>query len=115
MKTQEKNETAVIACEVKISVTGNSYEEIKQLIERLREACEGNYKLEVNFCGEFFNVAPRKEHCATEQSEIERLIQEKLDERDKKFVENLGIDSSTCIKLFQELREVIGGSEPTQR
>ena len=53
MSTQ-KNETAVIACEIKISVTSGSFKEIQQLIERLREACSGDYKLELNFCGEFF-------------------------------------------------------------
>ena len=46
-------ESAVIACEVKISVAGKSFEEIHKLIERLHEACTGNYKLEVNFVGDF--------------------------------------------------------------
>ena len=50
----ESKETAVIACEVKISVTSGSYDEVKQLVERLSEACRGDYKLEINFHGEFF-------------------------------------------------------------
>lgn len=50
----EKKENAVIACVVKISVAANSYQEIQALIERIREACTGEYKLEINFSGEFF-------------------------------------------------------------
>ena len=56
METQEKKENAVVACEIKISVAGKSYEETKQLIERLHEACTDDYKLEVNFCGSFFKI-----------------------------------------------------------
>lgn len=52
--SEQTKETAVVACEVKISVTGGSFEEIQQLIERLRAACTGDYKLEVNFRGDFF-------------------------------------------------------------
>ena len=52
----ENKETAIVACEVKISVTASSYQEIQELIERLRAACTGNYKLEVSFSGEFFKA-----------------------------------------------------------
>ena len=52
---KEINESAIIACEIKISVAGRSFEEIRHLIERIREACATNdYKLEVRFSGEFF-------------------------------------------------------------
>lgn len=50
---KEKYETAVIACEVKISATGGSFDDIHAWIERLHEACKDDYKLEVNFCGHF--------------------------------------------------------------
>lgn len=53
---KEKYETAVIACEVKISAAGGSFDDIHAWIERLREACKGDYKLEVNFCGQFFKT-----------------------------------------------------------
>ena len=50
----ENNETALIACEIKISVTGRSFEEVHQLIERIREDMDESYKLEINFNGDFF-------------------------------------------------------------
>ena len=56
MNSQEAKESAVIACEVKISVTGGSFKETQELIERIREACSGDYKLEINFSGEFFKT-----------------------------------------------------------
>ena len=56
MDSQETKESAVIACEVKISVASSSYKETQELIERIREACYGDYKLEVNFSGEFFKA-----------------------------------------------------------
>lgn len=54
MDKTKDNETAVIACEIKISVAGGSFKEIQELIQRIRSACTGDYKLEINFCGEFF-------------------------------------------------------------
>ncbi|MBR0287795.1 MAG: hypothetical protein IJQ82_02330 [Selenomonadaceae bacterium] len=51
----ENKQNAVVACEIKISLAGRSVEEIRRLIERIREACAGNdHKLEINFSGEFF-------------------------------------------------------------
>ena len=53
----EKSKSAVVACEIKISVTARSVEEIQRLIERIRTSWQGgSYKLEVNFSGEFFNA-----------------------------------------------------------
>lgn len=52
----ETKENAVVACKVKISVTRRSFEEVQALIERLREVCADDYKLEINFCGEFFKT-----------------------------------------------------------
>ena len=57
----EINETAVVACQVKISVTANSYREIQEMIERFRAACTDNYKLEVSFSGDFFKTRYRQE------------------------------------------------------
>ncbi len=59
----ENKQNAVVACEIKISLAGRSVEEIRRLIERIREACAGNYKLEIHFSGEFFKNGdeyPRK-------------------------------------------------------
>lgn len=53
---QTVKNNAIVACEVKISVTRRSFEDIQALIERLREACTDDYKLEINFCGEFFKT-----------------------------------------------------------
>lgn len=53
----KKTESAVVACEIKISVTARSVEDIQRLIERIRASWQGDsYKLEVNFSGEFFKV-----------------------------------------------------------
>ena len=52
----QDKENAAIACEVKISVASGSYDAIQRLIERLRAACTGKYKLEVNFSGQFFKA-----------------------------------------------------------
>ena len=54
MDTSKPIGNAASTCEIKIGVAGKTYEEIKNLIDRLREACTGDYKLEVNFSGEFF-------------------------------------------------------------
>lgn len=52
---RDDNESAVVACEIKIGVAGRSVEEIQRLIERIREACvTSDYKLEIHFSGEFF-------------------------------------------------------------
>ena len=51
----KKTESAVVACEIKIGVAGQSFEELQQLIERIRDACKASdYNLEVHFSGEFF-------------------------------------------------------------
>lgn len=51
----ETKQNAVIACEIKISLAGRSFEEIRQLLDRIREICADNdHKLEINFSGEFF-------------------------------------------------------------
>lgn len=52
---KETNESAIVACEIKIGVAGQSFEEVQQLIERIREACTtSDYKLEIHFNGDFF-------------------------------------------------------------
>ena len=108
----QDKENAAIACEVKISVTSGSYDEIQRLIERLREACTGDYKLEVNFNGQFFKA----EDYVPFDSRMEQLIDKKLDERDRKFAQRFEKDNDPnfYIELFQELRKVIDGSGSTQ-
>ena len=51
----EGKKNAVVACEIKISLAGRSFEEIRQLLDRIRKVCADNdHKLEINFSGEFF-------------------------------------------------------------
>ena len=61
----DNNETAVIACEIKISVTGRSFEEVHQLIERIREDMDESYKLEIKFSGEFFRKTSKPTRMCT--------------------------------------------------
>ncbi|MBR3746055.1 MAG: hypothetical protein IKP64_00975 [Selenomonadaceae bacterium] len=52
----ENKQNAVIACEIKISFTGRSFEEVRRLIEKVRECCASNdHKLEIIFSGDFLN------------------------------------------------------------
>ena len=46
---------ALIGCEVKVAISGNSYEDIQELVKKIREACSshGDYELTINFKGEF--------------------------------------------------------------
>ena len=80
----ENKETAIVACEVRISVTANSYQEIQELIERLRAACTDNYKLEVNFSGEFFK---RQEKERTEEITDEEIPNEETCQKWKRVLE----------------------------
>ncbi len=46
---------AVVAAEIKISVTSNSIEEIETLIKKIQDACrQSDYKLNVAIEGDFF-------------------------------------------------------------
>lgn len=46
---------AMIGCEVKVAISGNSYEQVQELVKKIREACSshGDYELTINFKGEF--------------------------------------------------------------
>lgn len=65
MDTSKPIENAVIACEIKISVTATEFDKVQKLIEQIRKACTGDYKLEVNFSGEFFAPPKCGENCRT--------------------------------------------------
>lgn len=52
----EKKENAVIACEIKIGVTAKSWSEIQEMLRKIREACDFDHKLKINFDGEFFKT-----------------------------------------------------------
>ena len=49
-----KQEHDLIAAEIKISVTPKSWEELQELILKIRENCTSEYKLEVKAEGNFF-------------------------------------------------------------
>ena len=50
------------------------------------------------------------------RAEIREIVREEFDERDRKFVERFEQDSNANLytELFEELREVIADSKPTQ-
>lgn len=51
----ERQNEAVVAAEIKISVTSNSIEEIETLIKKIQDACrQSAYKLNVAIEGDFF-------------------------------------------------------------
>ena len=49
----DKKETAVIAAEIKISYTGNSFAEFLEVVEKIRTACDFDHKLTINVEGDF--------------------------------------------------------------
>ena len=49
-----KKETAVIAAEIKISYTGNSFEEFLEVAEKVRNACDFAHKLTISVESDFF-------------------------------------------------------------
>lgn len=60
----ETKQNAVVACEIKISLAGRSFEEIRQLLDRIRKVCADNdHKLEINFSGEFFKTRGDESNC----------------------------------------------------
>lgn len=61
----DNNETAVIACEIKISLDGCSYEEVQQLIKRIREGMDESYRLDIKFSGEFFRKTSKPTRMCT--------------------------------------------------
>lgn len=42
-----KKETAVVAAEIAISYAGNSFEELQEVIKKIREICNFDHKLTV--------------------------------------------------------------------
>ncbi len=53
---------AVVAAEIKISVTSNSIEEIETLIKKIQDACrQSDYKLNVAIEGDFFKSCEKRE------------------------------------------------------
>ncbi len=50
----EKQENAIIACEVKVGLTAKSWNEIQDILCKIRKACDFDHKLEINFEGSFF-------------------------------------------------------------
>ena len=50
---QPDNENAIINCNVKIGLSANSYDEARQMIDKLKAACTGNYTFNVDFNGAF--------------------------------------------------------------
>ena len=50
----DKKEKAVIAAEITISYTGNSFAELQEVIKKIREVCDFNHKLTVGIEEDFF-------------------------------------------------------------
>lgn len=45
---------AMIGCEIRVAIHSNEYEEVQELVKKIREACsKGDYELTINFKGDF--------------------------------------------------------------
>ena len=49
----DKKETAIIAAEIKISYTGNSFEDFIEVVEKIKNACDFAHKLTINVESDF--------------------------------------------------------------
>lgn len=87
----EKKENAVIACEIKIGVTAKSWSEIQEMLRKIREACDFDHKLKINFDGEFFKI----DNFPESPTDTEKLL---------KTVEEKTIPVQLVAKLVKELQ-----------
>ena len=49
-------EKAVVAADIKISYTGNSFEEFLEVVEKIKNACDFAHKLTINVESDFFKT-----------------------------------------------------------
>ena len=57
-----EKDTAVIAAEIKVSITSNNMEEIESLIRKIQDACKlSDYKLNIALEGDFLKYREKRE------------------------------------------------------
>ena len=71
-----QKEDDVIAAEIKIEVTPNNWDELQELIRKIRETCKSDYKMKIQVEGNFFKTAQKDTTPNPKKEFLEEMFNE---------------------------------------